>query len=52
MNNSFSRWGGGGALTTSGITGVGGRAECPPEISDQEISGDLLGKERQGKKEK
>ena len=31
----------------------GGRgAECPPEISDWEISADLPGKKRQGKKEK
>ena len=27
-------------------------AECPPETSDREISADLLGKERQGKKGK
>ena len=31
--------------------GVRGRAECPPETSDWEISADLPGKERQGKKE-
>ena len=34
----------------SGVTGRG--AECPPETSDQEISADLPGKERLGKKGK
>ena len=27
-------------------------AECPPETSDREISADISGKKRQGKKEK
>ena len=37
-------------VTTSGIT-VGGRGRVPPETSHREISGDLPGKEMEGKKE-
>ena len=40
---------------TSGVTGGGREAECPPETSDQEIFADVLGKtgkKRQGKKMK
>ena len=32
--------------TTSGVTGGGRGAECPPETYDREISSDLPGKER------
>ena len=35
----------------SGVTGGRG-AECPPETSEREISADVLGKKRQGKKGK
>ena len=35
-------------MRSSGVTGVGGRV--PPETPDREISADLPGKERQGKK--
>ena len=38
--------------TSSGVTGGGQGAECPPETSDGEISADLLGKKRQGKRER
>ena len=34
----------------SGVTGGEKGAECPPEISDWEISADLSGKKQQGKK--
>ena len=42
----------GGRRIPSGITAVGQGAECPPNTSHQEISGDLLvrGKEWQKKK--
>ena len=36
---------------TNGVTGRG-EGGCPPETSDREISADLPGKERQGKKGK
>ena len=36
--------------TDSSITGMG--VKCPPETFDREISADLLGKKRQGKKKK
>ena len=38
--------------TYSGVTGGGRGAGCPSETSDREISADLLGKKRKGKKEK
>ena len=41
-------WGGG----SSGVTGGGRGAECPPETSDREIFADVSGKKRQGKKGK
>ena len=41
-------------LRVSGVTarGRGRGAECPPDTSHWEISADLLGKEREGKKRK
>ena len=38
---------------SSGVTGGGGQvrgSECPPETSDEEISADLLGKRKKGKR--
>ena len=36
----------------SGVTGRGAGGKVPPETSDREISADLSGKKRQGKKGK